>query len=125
MRAPPLTLLCALAVGCGGYKHEDFAVAFAANTCELYETCDVLTTTMGFDDLDDCLGTLEDKVDPARGNCPEYDDEIGFSCIEAIAALSCEDALAGAWPAQCDQTCPDGAAGKPEPEGEDEESDEG
>jgi hypothetical protein len=36
-----------------------------------------------------------------------------------------EDALAGAWPAQCDQTCPDGAAGKPEPQGEDDESDAG
>ena len=115
MRPVTPLLASALALGCGGYKHEDFAVAFAENTCALYETCDILVTTMGFADLDDCLDDMKDRVDPARGNCPEYDDEVAFSCIEALAALPCEDAFAGEWPAACDQTCPDGAASKPEP----------
>lgn len=115
MRARPCLLLGLALFGCNSYKQEDFSEAFAENACEAYEACDVLNTVMGYASYAECALELEAKLDPEDEKCPEYDDELAYGCVKALASLSCEALLAGEWPEDCEGACPDGAAGAPEP----------
>ena len=115
MRALPCLLLGFALIGCDKYKQEDFSEAFAENACRAYEDCDVLSTLMGYASYAECAVELEAKVDPDEGKCPEYDEELAFACVKALATQDCAAVLAGEWPTECDDACPDGSAGAPEP----------
>ena len=115
MRARFCLLLGFALIGCDKYKQEDFSEAFAENACQAYEACDILNTVMGYESYAECALELEGGLDAEDGKCPEYDEELAFSCIQALATIDCADLLAGEWPADCDDACPDGAAGAPTP----------
>ena len=50
------------------------------------------------------------QVDEAAGRCPEYDKKVALDCVNAINQMQCQAIYDDAWPAACNQVCPDGAA---------------
>ena len=97
----PLLLVLGL-VGCRPeYPATSFAVDHAEVACSLMEDCAVLESR-GYESAGVCLGTLE-----AAADCGDaYDGDAALTCVEEVAAMTCDDLYADAVPAACETACP-------------------
>jgi hypothetical protein len=95
------------------YTQGLFAEDYASTTCELYELCEVLTITYGYETLGDCVLELETSLEPEGNGCKGYKSDAAIDCIEDVSVMGCDDLFAGTWPESCSQACSDGSAESP------------
>lgn len=94
-------LLAALACGPSDKR---YAEEMGDAVCALYEDCGWLES-YGFDSAAACAEQVSGNYDPEAGRCPAYDRKAARQCLEELAELSCEAALAGDWPESCAESC--------------------
>ena len=78
----------------------NFNERYAKEFCRYAQECEVLDLE-GFSTLSEC----ENEVAVLPDECEAFDQKKAKKCLEDLATLSCEDALAGT-PRSCAKVCP-------------------
>jgi hypothetical protein len=93
------------------YSEADYAEDYQRISCEKTLECftEDQAALLDYADVDECLDYFADTIgevedDLAGADCT-FDKDAAKECISESEALSCEDALGGAYPDACEEIC--------------------
>lgn len=99
-------------VACG-VSEDEFSTEYIGYTCDLTFECsdEAVLPYLPYSDAADCKAQLDgsDEEEEAEDNC-EFDKGLAAECLDAMAAVGCEEWNAGNLPASCTQVCGDASA---------------
>jgi hypothetical protein len=102
MKRLPFLLALGTLVGCG-YDYETFGDDMLQTSCDKMEECEFFTDYFTYDDCL-ALGDAEDTGGEVW-ECADYDSGAAKECVDAWAAVSCDDFLTGTGLEICDDVC--------------------
>lgn len=99
-------------VACG-VSEDEFSTEYVGYTCDLTFECsdEAVLPYLPYSDAEDCKAQLNDsdETEEAEDNC-DYDKGLAAECLDAMAAMTCDDWNSGNFPASCSQVCGDSSA---------------
>jgi hypothetical protein len=102
MKRLPFLLAIATIVGCG-YDYDTFGDDMLQTSCDKMEECEFFTDYFTYEDCL-ALGDVED-TGGEEWVCEDYDSGAAKECVDAWAAVSCDDFLTGTGLEICDDVC--------------------
>lgn len=94
-------------VACG-VSEDEFATEYTGHSCDLIFECtdEAALAYLPYTDAADCKAQLAEaeEVDEAEDTC-DFDKGVAAECLDAMAAVTCEDWTAGNLPASCGNVC--------------------
>jgi hypothetical protein len=105
-------LVLSTLIACG-VSEDEFSTEYVGHTCDLTFECsdEAVLPYLPYTDAADCKAQLgeTDEVEDAEDTC-DFDKGLAAECLDAMAAVTCDDWNTGNLPASCTNVCGDTSA---------------